>query len=111
MLQARSRALALIAGHAPPHVTQTDYEQAKKELRRASREPWPETAADAISDDAFLAANENLRPDSPNEDEDREGHNESARLVEQGMRAAEMDQTGRGARADRTDGRQTGQYR
>jgi hypothetical protein len=32
MVHARARALALIAGHAPPHVTQAAYEQAKREL-------------------------------------------------------------------------------
>lgn len=31
-VQARTRELALLAGRAPPHVTQTDYEQAKREL-------------------------------------------------------------------------------
>ncbi len=31
-VRARARALALIAGHTPPHVSQADYEQAKREL-------------------------------------------------------------------------------
>jgi hypothetical protein len=32
MIHARTRELAFIAGHAPPHVSQFDYEQAKREL-------------------------------------------------------------------------------
>ena len=51
MVQARARELALVAGRAPPHVTQADYEQAKRELmgepdmnqREAILESLPET--------------------------------------------------------------------
>ena len=32
MIHARARELALIAGHPAPHVTQVEYEQAKREL-------------------------------------------------------------------------------
>ena len=31
-IRARTRELALLAGRVPPHVAQTDYEQAKREL-------------------------------------------------------------------------------
>jgi hypothetical protein len=36
MVHARARELALIAGRPPPYVTQTDYEQAKRELMGGS---------------------------------------------------------------------------
>ena len=46
-IRARTRELALLAGRVPPHVAQTDYEQAKRELTGES--DWDLQAAALIA--------------------------------------------------------------
>jgi hypothetical protein len=95
MVQARSRELALIAGRVPPHVTQADYEQAKRELmgepdmnqREATLESLPETNRS----DPMPASTGRQVPESASEDEDDEGRSESEQLVDEGAEEAERD--------------------
>ena len=103
MVQARTRELALIAGRAPPHVTQADYEQAKRELmgepdmnqREAILESLPETNRS----DPMPASTGRQVPESPSEDEDDEGRNEREQLVDEGAEDAGRDQRLQAARA------------
>jgi hypothetical protein len=103
MVHARARELALIAGHPAPHVSQSDYEQAKRELtggvdmdrKQALLESMPETKRwDPVPGSAGRQV-----PDSPSEDEDDEGRSESEQLVEQGVQEAEHDQMLKAAQA------------
>jgi hypothetical protein len=95
MAQARSHELALIAGRVPPHVTQADYEQAKRELtdepdmnrQEAMLESLPET----IRSDPTPDSTGHQVPESPSEDEDDEGRSETEQLVDEGAEEAERD--------------------
>jgi hypothetical protein len=95
MAQARARELALMAGRVPPHVTQADYEQAKRELmgepdmnqREAILESLPETNRS----DPMPASTGRQVPESPSEDEDDEGRSETEQLVDEGAEEAERD--------------------
>jgi hypothetical protein len=103
MVHARARELALIAGHAAPHVSQSDYEQAKRELtggadidrQEALLESMPETKRW----DPVPGSTGRQVPDSPSEDEDDEGRSESEQLVDQGVQEAEHDQMLQAAKA------------
>lgn len=103
MVQARARELASLAGHTPPQVRQTDYEQAKRELtgesdmdrQDAVLEALPETKRwDPIPGSAGRQARE-----SPSEDEDGEGRSETEQLVNEGAEEAERDRMFQAARA------------
>lgn len=102
-IHARARELALIAGHDPPHVSQVDYEQAKRELadrpgedsRQALLESMPESKRwDPVPGSAGHQA-----PESPGEDEDAEGRSESEQLVDEGVEEAARDQMLQATRA------------
>ena len=103
MAQARARELALMAGRVPPHVTQADYEQAKRELmgepdmnrQEAILEAIPETnRSDPVPDSTGDQV-----PESPSEDEDDEGRSETEQLVDEGAEEAERDRMFQAARA------------
>jgi hypothetical protein len=95
MVRARSRELALISGRVPPHVSQADYEQAKRELmgepdmdrQEAILESLPETNRS----DPMPASTGSQVPESPSEDEDDEGRSETEQLVDEGAVEAERD--------------------
>ena len=53
-VRARARALALIAGHTPPHVSQADYEQAKRELTSESDWERQEAALESQPESGYL---------------------------------------------------------
>lgn len=95
MVQSRARELALIAGRAPPHVAQVDYEHAKRELTGESDMDRQDTLLDSMPEskrwDPVPGSVGHQVPDFPNEDEDDEGRNESAQLVEAGVQEAERD--------------------
>ena len=103
MVQARTRELALIAGRAPPHVSQADYEQAKRELTGESDMDRQEAMLDSIPEskrwDPVPGSTGRQVPESPSEDEDDEGRSESEQLVEEGVEEAERDQMLQAARA------------
>jgi hypothetical protein len=105
----RARELAVIDGRAPHELLESDYEQARRELARgpvgdektALLEALPESARwDPVPGTTGHQAPELASDD----DEDEDGHNESARLVEGGMIEAEDDQA---SEAERASGRRT----
>ena len=49
-VDARTHELALLAGRAPPHVTQSDYEQAKREVTGVSDTDRQEALLDAVTE-------------------------------------------------------------
>jgi hypothetical protein len=103
MVHARTRELALIAGRVPPHVSQVDYEQAKRELTGESDLDRQEALLDSIPEakrwDPVPGSTGHQVPESPGEDEDDEGRSESAQLVEEGVKEAGRDQMLQAARA------------
>ncbi|HZP59822.1 MAG TPA: hypothetical protein VFB27_05815 [Opitutaceae bacterium] len=111
MVHARAHELALIAGHASPHVSQADYEEAKRELMGISNLDQQEMVLDSISEakrwDTVPGSTGCQAPESASEDEDDEGRSESAQLVEEGIEEAERDQIHQAARAaEKRDGRE-----
>ena len=111
MVHARAMELALIAGRAPPHVAQADYEQAKRELtgepvidpREAMLEAIPESARW----DPVPGSTGHQLQESPSEDEDAEGRSETEQLVDEGAMEAERDRQLQAARTTaKTDTRE-----
>jgi hypothetical protein len=103
MVHARTRELALIAGRAPPHVTQADYEQAKRELTGEADMDRQEAMLESIPEtkrwDPVPGSTGRQVPESPSEDEDDEGRSESEQLVDEGAEEAERDQMFQAAQA------------
>jgi len=95
MVHARAKELALIAGHPGGHVTQAEYEQAKRELtgesdidrQDAILESMPESERwDPVPGSAGTQV-----PENPSEDEDDEGRSETEQLVDEGAEEADRD--------------------
>jgi hypothetical protein len=103
MVQTRARELALIAGRSPPHVTQLDYEQAKRELTGGSdmdrQDAMLESIPEAKRGDPVPGSAGRQLPESPSEDEDDEGRSETEQLVDEGAEEAGRDQMLQAARA------------
>ncbi len=104
MVEARARELAAINGHPSSEPSESDYQQAKRELtgesetdpQEESRESIPESEGwDPVPGSTGRQATESL-----GEDEDAEGRSESAQLFEEGINEAEHDQMRRAAQAD-----------
>jgi hypothetical protein len=95
MVNARARELAMISGRSPSEVTQADYEQAKRELTgesdRDSQDEILESLPESSRADPMPFAAGSLDPEPPSEDDDDEGRNESAQLVDEGVQEAEHD--------------------
>ena len=111
MVQARSRELALIAGRVPPHVTQADYEQAKRELTGEPdmdrQEAMLESIPEAERSNSMQDSTERQVPDSPSEDEDDEGRSETEQLVNEGAEEAARDRMFQAAHeAEKSDRRE-----
>jgi len=96
MIQKRARELAFLSGRIPPHATEADYEQARRELAGGpSLDPREEALESLPESDRWnpVPGSEGRQdPEPPSEDEDSEGRNESAQLVEDGAQEAEHDQ-------------------
>lgn len=94
--QTRARELAEIAGRVPTGVKQEDYERAKRELTGESDSDRQDAILDSIPEkerwDPVPGSAGRQAPESPSEDEDAEGKNESAQLVEDGIGEAEREQ-------------------
>jgi hypothetical protein len=96
MVRERAVELAVINGRSAHEASQTDWEQAKRELtglpeidpKTAALESAPESER---WDPIHGSTGEKVRV-SPGEDEDDEGQSDSARLFEEGVREAEHDQ-------------------
>jgi hypothetical protein len=96
MINTRAKDLAILSGRIPPEVTQADYEQAERELEGGSELDPQEEAIEALPEserwDPVPGSAGLQSPGLANEDEDDEGRNESAQLVEEGLHEAEHDQ-------------------
>ena len=96
MVHKRARELAMISGRGPHEVSQSDYEQAKRELTGESDMDRQEAILEALPEserwDPVPGSAGRQAPELASEDEDDEGRNESAQLVEEGVQEAEHDQ-------------------
>ena len=97
MIHKRAKELAFLSGRVPPEVTDADRERAARELAGGSELDLTDQIIDALSEsqrwDPVPGSQGAQGPDVPNEDEDDdEGRNESAQLVEEGVHEAEHDQ-------------------
>lgn len=95
MVGARATELALIGGRAASEVSQADYEQARRELTGESDQDRQDEVLESLPEsarsDLVLDAAGREDPEPPSEEEDSEGRNESAQLVEEGVQEAEHD--------------------
>jgi hypothetical protein len=95
MVHARTRELAVISGRAPYEASQADYEQAKRELTGESDMDRQDEILESLPEskrwDPVPGSDGRMDPEPPSEDEDEEGRNESAQLVEEGVQEAEHD--------------------
>jgi len=99
MVRDRARELAVIAGRSPPHVTQGDYEDAKRELTGETEMDRQDAILDALPEnkrwDPVPGSAGHQAPESPDEDEDADGQNKSAQLVDSGAAEAERNRAQR----------------
>jgi hypothetical protein len=95
-VQARARELALIDGRPPSEVSQSEYEQAKRELTGESDLDRQQAMLDALPeemrDDPEPESIGYQVPDQIGDDEDEEGRSESEQRAEKGVAQAEHDQ-------------------
>jgi hypothetical protein len=96
MINERTRELAFLSGRLPMQVTQADYEQAKRELSGGPDLDPLEEALESIPEserwNPVPGSTGTMVPEPPSDEEDGEGRNESAQLVEEGIHEAEHDQ-------------------
>jgi len=95
MVHKRASELAQIAGRLARHVTQADYEQAKRELTGELDIDCQDAILDSLPEskrwDPVPGSEGHETPGSSSEDMDDEGRSESEQLVEQGAEEAEHD--------------------
>ena len=103
MVHARAQELALLAGYAAPHVRQSDYEQARRELTGESdidrQDALLESLPESKRGDPVPGSTGRQAPESPSEDEDQEGRSQTEQLVDEGAEEAERDRMFQAARA------------
>jgi hypothetical protein len=103
MVRARAREIALMAGRAPPHVSQADHDQAKRELTGGADMDRQDAALESIPEseraDPVPDSTGRQTPESASEDEDDEGRSETEQLVGEGVEEAERDQRLQAAQA------------
>ena len=96
MVRARAVELALINGRSAHEASQTDWEQAKRELTGEPEidpnQQLLESAPESERWDPVHGSTGEKVPAAPGEDEDDEGQSDSARLFEAGVHEAEHDQ-------------------
>jgi len=96
MVRVRAVELALISGRSSHEVSQTDWEQAKRELtgepEMDPNQAILESAPESERWDPVHGSTGDKAPVAPSEDEDDEGQSDSARLFEEGVHEAEHDQ-------------------
>ena len=96
MVKERAIELALIRGHSAGEVSQSDWEQAKRELTGGSdidpNDALLESAPESERWDPVPGSQGHKAPESAGDDEDDDGRSEGARLVEEGVAEAEHDQ-------------------
>jgi hypothetical protein len=103
MVLKRAQELALINGHSPHHVLESELEQAQRELTGGSDADPKEAALESVPEserwDPIPGSTGHKAPESSDEDEDDEGRGEEERLVEEGVNEAEHDQMLQAAKA------------
>jgi hypothetical protein len=104
MVEARARELAAINGRPSSEPSETDYQQAKRELTGESEMDPQEERSESIPEserwDPVPGSTGRQAADSLGEDEDAEGRSESAQMFEEGISEAEHDQMRRAAESD-----------
>ena len=104
MVKERALELGLINGRPAGEVSQSDWEQAKRELTGGSEidpnDALLEAAPESERWDPLPGSQGHQAPESASEDEDDDGHSEGARLVEEGVAEAEHDQMVQAAREE-----------
>lgn len=103
MVLNRAHELAMINGHSPNQLLESELEQAKRELTGGSDIDPEEAALESVPEsgrwDPVPGSTGRKAPESLDEDEDDEGRSEDERLVEGGVQEAEHDQMLQAARA------------
>jgi hypothetical protein len=96
MVRERAVELAAINGRSAQDVSNTDWEQAKRELTGEPGMDAKENALDSAPEserwDPVSGSTGHKVPATPSEDEDEEGRSDNERLVDEGMAGAELDQ-------------------
>jgi len=96
MVFQRAVELAAINGSSYHAISKSDWDQAKRELtgepEMDPKEALLESAPELERWDPVPGSGGSIAPESPSEDEDEEGHSDSARLVEEGISEAAHDQ-------------------
>ena len=96
MVEARARELAAINGRPSSEPSETDYQQAKRELTGEAEVDSQEESSESIAElegwDPVPGSTGRQAADSLGEDEDAEGRSESAQMFEEGVSEAEHDQ-------------------
>jgi len=103
MIRERAAELGLINGRPAGEVTQTDLDQAERELTGGPsigpRTDLLQSAPEADRWNPVPGSTGHQAPESGSEDEDAEGRSEAAQLVAEGVREAAHDQMVQAARA------------
>ena len=96
MVRKRAVELAVINGRSPQDVSQTDWEQAKRELTGEPdtdpKEAALESAPESERWDPVPGSTGHKVEVAPSDDEDDEGRSDNERLVDEGVAEAEHDQ-------------------
>jgi hypothetical protein len=107
MIKERAMELAEINGHSARDVSKTEWEQAKRELTgepdMAPKEAVLESAPESERWDPIRGSIGHMKEEAGSEDEDEEGHSDSARLVEEGVKEADHQQMLQAARTQRNE--------
>lgn len=103
MLRERAVELALLDGRTAQEVSKADWDEARRELtgelEADPKQAFLEAAPESERWDPVPGSPGHQAPESPSEDEDAEGRNESAQLVDEGINAAERDQISQATKA------------
>jgi hypothetical protein len=103
MVRERAVELAVINGRSAQEVSNSDWQQAKRELTDDSNSDLNETILEAAPEserwDPLPGSTGHKVPTAPGDDEDDEGRSDNERLVDEGIAGAELDQSRQAARA------------
>jgi len=109
MVNARAKELALMAGHPPGHVTQAEYERAKRELTGESDIDKQDAILESLPEskrwDPVPGSEGTQVAELPSEDEDDEGRSETEQLVDEGAEEADRDRMNQAAQEARDEDR------
>ena len=107
MVRARAEELALIDGRSPQEVSQSDLDEAKRELTGEPENDPNEAALESAPEserwDPVAGSTGHKTLVTSNDDEDEEGRSDSERLVEEGVAEAGHDQMLQAARENQRE--------